>query len=175
MKRVMSAAVLHMRCAGDPLNVVIDMPSGCSTRFVEVLLERHSRCVGHGGRRHLDARVGVDPRPFRSGDRLRAIEAVATGVAQQVPQRAARLTDGLVERNDALFDGDEACPRGDRLGDGGNAKCRSWSPLVSVDPLARTTATATLSTGHESVSRSACTVPPGQVQARPVERSTSAT
>ena len=41
---------------------------------------------------------------------------------QQVSERAPRLADRLVEGDDALLDGNEACPRGDRLGNGGNAK-----------------------------------------------------
>jgi hypothetical protein len=37
-------------------------------------------------------------------------------VAQQVPQRAAGLTDGLFEGDDAFLDSDQTRPRRDRLG-----------------------------------------------------------
>ncbi len=89
--------------------------------FVEVVGEGHVGGVLDGAGGEAEAAVGVDPGRFGSGDRVLALEGVAAGVGEEVPQRAAGLADGLVEGDDALFDGDEDRPRRHRLGQRGES------------------------------------------------------
>ena len=143
---------------GRAASTVDDIPSGCSTASSRYCSKGMPGSVGHCLRRHLDAGVGVDPRALRLGDRLGAVESVSAGMGQQVAQRAARLADRLIERDDALLDGDEARPGGDGLGDRGDPErvhagrrwCRSSRRERRRPPRRCRPATS-------SISRSACT------------------
>src|SRR5206468_11902690 len=51
-----------------------------------------------------------------------ALEAVARGVREQVPQGGAGRTDGILERDRALLDADEDRVAGEELADGRDAE-----------------------------------------------------
>ena len=84
----------------------------------------------------LDAGVGVDPGALGLGDRIGSVEGVPAGVAQEVPERAARLADGIVEVEGSFLDGDEDRPGHERLGDRGEPE-GAGRVTDRVDHLAR--------------------------------------
>ena len=71
-------------------------PAG-RARLRQIGSERHAGALFDRRGGELDAGVGVDPPTAWLGDRLGPVRRVAAGMGEQVAQRAARLTDRVVE------------------------------------------------------------------------------
>ena len=101
---------------GRPAQLASAHPQRGEHRLAEVVGEGHVRRRGDRLGDHLEPGVGVDPPALGPADRLDAVERVAAGVGEQVAQRASGLADRVVERHDALLEGDERRPRRQRFG-----------------------------------------------------------
>src|SRR3954451_17050512 len=71
----------------------------------------------------LDAAIGIDPARARGSDNAAvALESVAGGVGEQMPQRGVRRADGVAQRDRTLLDPDQDRVPGEELPDGRHPK-----------------------------------------------------